>query len=235
MDRRLPPALIGLTPGTLRAGAGFPSVEGALVAAVSAAAHGGLRGLMIREPHLEDGAFLRLARALREAFDGWLCVHDRVHLAEHIGAHGVHLTSRSLPPGAARRVVGSRACLSVSTHADVSAPDPSLVDFALHAPIFCPHSKESAGNEIGREGLLAALSSFDVPVVALGGVDPQRLSALKGTGALGCAAIGAIWGTDSAPIDGALRSPLHDLDAIEARTSALVRASAASFGVEQVR
>lgn len=235
MDRRLPPALIGLTPGTLREGAGFPSVEASLVAAVRAAAAGGLSALMVREPHLEDGAFLRLARSLRAAFDGWLCIHDRAHLAGVVGAQGAHLTSRSLPAPAAREVVGPGLCLSTSTHAGDPTPDAALVDFALHAPVFCPHSKESAGNEIGRNGLLEALSALEVPVVALGGLDPKRLPELRGTGALGCAAIGAIWATDSAPLDGLRPSPLQDLDGIATRTAALSRAAASCFGEEQVR
>lgn len=233
MDRHLPPALIGLTPGTLQPGAGLRTVEASLVAAVRAAAKGGLRGLMVREPHLDDGAFLSVSKALRAAFDGWLCIHDRVHLVGSVGAEGAHLTSRSLPAHAAREVIGSGTSLSVSTHAGDRSPDPAKVSFALHAPIFCPHSKESAGNEVGREGLIEALSLFTVPVVALGGVDPDRLPELIGTGAVGCAAIGAIWGTDATPLDGLHPSPLRDLEGIETRTSALVRAATSVFEGER--
>ena len=39
--------------------------------------------------------------------------------------------------------------------------------------------------------------------------------------------IGAIWGTDATPIDGLRRSALLDIEGIEARTGALVDATAA--------
>ena len=235
MEGRLPPSLIGLTPGTFRQGPGFAGAESLLVAAVKAAARAGLGGLIVREPHLEDGALLQLARALRAAFDGWLCIHDRVHLVNCVGAQGVHLTDRSLPPGVVRAMLGARVCVSVSTHAGCSAPDPSHIDFALHAPVFRPRSKGSGGNELGREGLIEAVELFGVPVVALGGVDPQRLPSLKGSGAVGCAAIGAIWATDEAPIAGLGRSPLADIQGIEARTGALVNAVSATFTMTEAR
>lgn len=235
MEGRLPPSLIGLTPGTLRQGPGFARAEALLVAAVKAAARAGLSALMVREPHLEDGSLLQLSRALRAAFGGWLCIHDRVHLVDCVGAQGAHLTDRSLPPGVARAILDARVCVSVSTHAGCSAPDPSHVDFALHAPVFHPHSKGSGENEIGRKGLIEAVELFEVPVVALGGVDPQRLSSLKGSGAVGCAAIGAIWATDEAPIDGLSRSPLVDVQGIEARAGALVDAVSATFAKREAR
>lgn len=235
MDRALPPPLIGLTPGTLRDGAGFPAVESALVSAVRAAARAGLEGLMLREPHLEDASLLGVARSIRAAFDGWLCIHDRVHLVGCVGAQGAHITDRSLAPQAAREVLGPRVCLSTSTHVGCASPDASCVDFALHAPVFQPHSKASAGNELGREGLIHAVNRFEVPVVALGGVDPRRLAELKQSGIVGCAAIGAIWGTDSTPIDGRQRSALLDIEGIETRTGALVEAASAMIEVGEER
>lgn len=235
MDRALPPPMIGLTPGTLREGAGISGVESALVSAVRAAARAGLKGLMLREPHLEDASLLCIARAIRDAFDGWLCIHDRVHLVGCVGAEGAHLTDRSLAPQSAREVLGPGVCLSTSTHAGCAAPDPTFVDFALHAPVFKPHSKVSAGNELGRDGLIDAVQRFEVPVVALGGVDPRRIPALEQSGIVGCAAIGAIWGTDATPIDGLRRSALLDIEGIETRTGALMDATAASIEVGEGR
>lgn len=234
MEPQLPPALIGLTPGTLRGGAGFQRAQDALVAAARAAARGGLEALMVREPHLEDGAFLSLGRALREAFEGWLCVHDRVHLVDACGAQGAHLTARSLRPADARAVVGPGACVSVSTHDGDEDPGDG-VDFALHAPVFTPHSKASRGGELGVDGLTRAVTAFGTPVLAMGGIDEQRVRDLAGSGAAGCAAIGALWGTDGSPLPGPGRSPLGDLDGIESRTAALVAAAKEIFGAGLAR
>ena len=110
MDRALPPPLMGLTPGTLREGAGFPGVEAALVSAVRAAARAGLKGLMLREPHLEDASFLRLAISIRAAFDGWFCIHDRVHFVACVGAQGAHITDRSIAPQVTREVSRQGVC-----------------------------------------------------------------------------------------------------------------------------
>ena len=93
----------------------------------------------------------------------------------------------------------------------------------------------SGGNELGREGLIEAVQRFEVPVVALGGVDPRRLPELKQSGIVGCAAIGAIWGTDATPIDGLQRSALLDIEGIETRTGALVDAAAAMIEVGEGR
>ena len=190
---------------------------------------------MLREPHLEDASFLRLAISIRAAFDGWFCIHDRVHFVACVGAQGAHITDRSIAPQAAREVLGQGVCLSTSTHAGCDAPDPACVDLALHAPVFRPHSKMSGGNELGREGLIEAVQRFEVPVVALGGVDPRRLPELKQSGIVGCAAIGAIWGTDATPIDGLQRSALLDIEGIETRTGALVDAAAAMIEVGEGR
>ena len=84
----------------------------------------------------------------------------------------------------------------------------------------------SGGNELGREGLIEAMQRFESPVVALGGVDPRRLPELKQSGIVGCAAIGAIWGTDATPIDeGCSGRRFWTSRGIETRTGALVDAS----------
>lgn len=229
--RALPSSLIGLTPGTLRAtGADARRVEELVVAAVRAAARGGLDALLLREPFLEDGAFLQVARAVRASFDGWLGLHDRVHLVAEVGADGAHLTGRSLPPREAREVLGGvDVTLSLSTHAGDEAPAAGLVDFVLHAPVFAPHSKDASSAPLGPRGITGAAAHFGCPVVALGGVDAERVLELAETDASGAAAIGALWGTDQTPIDGMGRTRLMDSAGIEARTRDLTAAARATF------
>lgn len=204
--RRLPPPLLAVSPGTLARGpvggaraarlAAFPRAIGALVAA-------GVRGLLLREPHLEDGAFLALARSARAVLEAdgdglWLGIHDRVHLAAAAGADGVQLAGSSLAAAEARAVVGPSLSIGVSTH-DGDGPERwEDADFVLHAPVFQPLSKAGTAPPVGPDGLEAFCSSCDLPVWALGGVDLEGLQRLGGTGASGAACIGAIWGRPGA-------------------------------------
>jgi thiamine-phosphate diphosphorylase len=219
MGRRLPPSILVLSPGRLSRGpAGsaeadalrrFPAVVRELVA-------GGARGLLLREPNLEDGAFLQLAIELRglierEAPGTWLGLHDRAHLVSAAGADGVHLAGHSLGARSVRPLVGEGTAIGVSTH-DGDGPERwDGADFALHAPVFSPNSKHSAGPTLGPEGLRAFCASCPLPVWALGGVAPEVMASLRGTGAAGAAAIGAIWGDGDCGTNGGLRGRVESL------------------------
>ncbi|MGB0331079.1 MAG: thiamine phosphate synthase [Planctomycetota bacterium] len=195
----------------------FPALVRELVA-------GGARGLLLREPDLEDGAFLRLAIELRgllerEAPGSWLGLHDRAHLASAAGADGVHLAGHSLGAASVRLLVGEGTAIGVSTHAGDGPDRWEGADFVLHAPVFSPNSKPSAGPTLGPEGLRAFCASCPVPVWALGGVAPEVIPSLRATGAAGAAAIGAIWGSGDCGASGSLR----------ARSESLVAAGRATF------
>src|SRR5690606_23941120 len=82
--------LVALSPGDL------PGAEvdmRSFLARVEAAVEGGLRALVLREPLLTDRALLELARRVRALLGstGWLCVHDRVHVARAAEADAAHL------------------------------------------------------------------------------------------------------------------------------------------------
>lgn len=217
---RTPPRLVALTPG--RASGRDVRAREELVRAVGAAIRGGVRAVLVREPHLEDGAFLEVARAIAAVLrvaDGrtWLGIHDRVHLASAVGADAAHVGGRSLPPERARAVLASGIALGRSTHAgdDPGTLGPT-VDFALHAPVFAPRSKDvEPARVLGLDAAATFAAEANVPVLALGGIAPETLAELArhaGSGAFaGAAVIGALWGSE-----------LRDTDGIEERARALV-------------
>lgn len=206
--------------------------------AVQAAVSSGLRGLLLREPALEDGAFLKLAQRLRTVLDaldaegsGWLGLHDRVHLVEVAGADAGHLGGRSLPLPAARLVVGPQIALGVSSHAGDSARFCDGADYALHAPVFEPSSKPSGGQKpLGVSAWADFAGEAPVPVWGLGGMTEERLQSFPANGApwpaeqsrrpAGIGVIGGLWGTDSVPIDGTTMA-LRDVGGIARRAKAL--------------
>ncbi len=234
-SRRMPGALLALSPGTLRGGRGFDGILAALERAVDAAVQGGLRSLMLREPFLEDGETLalglRLSSVLRGAAGGastWFAIHDRVHLAGELGADGVHLGGRSLPPAEARNVLdGAPVAIGLSAHAGDDPRASEAVDYAFHSPVFPPTSKEKGGGPaVGPSGLRAFAESSPVPVWALGGIDAEAIRSLGNHGGhAGVALIGSLWGTDAVPLGPGRHGPLGDLAGIRGRTEDLAAAA----------
>jgi thiamine-phosphate diphosphorylase len=184
---RLPPALLALTPGD-----GAPD----LCARVVRAAAAGLRGVLLREPRLEDRAYLALAHELARALapwpDAWLGLHDRPHLALAAGAAGVHLGGASLAPAQVRPWLAPALALGFSSHA---SDDPARwrgADYLLHAPFGVVPGK---GAPLGPTGLAAAVRAALCPVWALGGIEPGDVAAALGAGASGVAVLRGVLGS----------------------------------------
>ncbi len=240
--RRLPPPLIGVTPGTLqrdRSG-GTDALLALMERAAQVAVASGLQGILLREPALEDGAFLELAQRLRTLLDsategdgatgaGWLGLHDRVHLIQAAKADAGHLGGTSLPLPAARAVVTCDVALGVSTHGGDELRESEGADYCLHAPVFAPTSKPSFGRRtLGWSGVEAFAGMSDLPTWGLGGItveELERYASMENAGArpsplAGVALIGGLWGSDSSPIDGTTMA-LRDVGGIARRTQAL--------------
>src|SRR6059036_2855043 len=98
-----------------------------LLEVVEAALGAGLPAVQLREKDLTGRALFALAERLRAATartGALLFVNDRLDVALAVGADGVHLGSASMPPAAARRLVGPAGLIGVSTHAPgEAAPD----------------------------------------------------------------------------------------------------------------
>jgi thiamine-phosphate pyrophosphorylase len=190
---RLPPRLLALTPGALRGS----EPHGALLQAVADALTSGLRGVLLREPGLDERAFLALARELRRLLDGveggWLGVHDRGHLALLAGADGLHLGFRSLAP---ERLPSAYRALAVglSAHAADATARWSGADYLFFGPVRATPSKEGRLAPTGFDGLAAAVERSASPVWALGGLAPEDAAAARAAGASGIATLSGILG-----------------------------------------
>ena len=191
----MPPALLALTPGLAPEDA-----PARLLGAVEAAWSAGLRGVVLREPRLSDRAWLALARALRDLLDpaagGWLCAHDRAHLAAGCGADAVHLGFRSLPAAEVRPWLAPDLALGVSTHAGDPPEAWEHADYALHGPLRAM-GKPHARPPVGLEGLRLAAAAAPVPLWALGGVLPEDAAGVRASGARGVAVLSRLLGATS--------------------------------------
>jgi len=208
---RLPPLVLALTPGDVEADEANRGAAEALLARVEAALAAGLTGLLLREPRLDERAFLELARELRGALDargGWLGVHDRVHLAALAGADGVHLGFRSLAPRAARAVAarfGATPTVGLSAHARDEAAAWDEADYLFLGPVHDTPSKRDLVPPLGMPGLKTQIErAAGRPVWALGGLHPGDVSGCLRAGARGVAVLRGILGAPD-PADATAR------------------------------
>ena len=171
-----------------------PSLPDAVASAVAGAPPGAI-AVHLREKDLEGRALLALARALREICTRAgqrLLVNDRLDVALAAGADGVHLPSAGVPPADARALLGPAALLGVSCHSagDVLCALAGGASYATFGPVHDTPSKRGLGTPVGVEALRAA-AAVGLPLVALGGMTPERAREAFAAGARGVAAIRA--------------------------------------------
>lgn len=185
-ERRPVPRLLAISD---RRGSATPFAE--WVAGLAAA---GVDGVQLRDKELDDRKLLALARAARALLPppAALLVNGRLDVALAAGADGVHLPADGLPAApllAWARRLGVRSLIGRSTHtlAEVAAARDEGADYVTFGPVFATPGK---GAPVGTAALAAA-ARLGVPVLALGGIEPDRVGEALGAGAHGVAAIRA--------------------------------------------
>jgi thiamine-phosphate pyrophosphorylase len=197
MPLQLPPPIIyAITSGatTAKTTPDDPEFSSILVLTEAAVA-AGITLVQLREKSLSARVFYELATraaAIARGSTTRLLVNDRFDIARAAGAHGVQLTTQSVPARVVRRICGEDFLIGVSTHSleTVQAARDDGADFAVFGPVFETESKRAFGPPQGLEKLrevTSALKGF--PVVAIGGVNLENVGECFNAGASGVAAI----------------------------------------------
>ncbi len=158
----------------------------------------GLRAVQLREKDLEARDLLALADTLREAtrrHGARLIVNDRTDVALAASADGVQRTHASLPVAALREITPPGFLVGASVHSEAEAREAAAqdADFIVFGPVYETASKRRYGPPQGLARLEAVARSVDRPVLAVGGLTPERVPEVLGAGAAGVAVIGAVY------------------------------------------
>lgn len=175
--------------------------EDVLLDKATAAAEAGARLFQWRAKSLSTGEFFRVGQKLtiRLAGYGATClVNDRADIAFALDADGVHSTSDGMPVDAIRRII-NHDIIGVSCHyvQDVLDAEAVGANFATLSPVYRTTSKPGYA-AIGLDTLEMACAESDLPVFALGGINPDRVAACRHAGAYGVAVMTGIMDADDA-------------------------------------
>lgn len=185
---------------------------------VEEALQAGARAIQLRDKEAGAGDLLATARRLRSLtlrFGALLIVNDLVDVALAAAADGSHLGPHDLPVAAVRSSVPRGFILGYSCDDPARAMRAVAAgaDYIGCGTVYRTGTKLDAGEAIGLERLARVAAAVAVPVIAIGGITPERAVEVAATRAAGVAVVSAVMG---APDPGAavrrLLAPFRERD-----------------------
>lgn len=170
-------------------------------AVLKAALDGGITHFQLREKGdeaLTGSPLLQFAlqcQQLCRDYNVPFIINDRVELACQIGADGVHIGQDDLAAGQARKLIGNEKILGVSVHslAEAETAVKDGADYIGMGPVFGTNSKADAKKPAGVKEILIVKNEMpDLPIVAIGGINPGNAGVVWESGVSGIAVISTI-------------------------------------------
>jgi thiamine-phosphate diphosphorylase len=119
-------------------------------------------------------------------------VSERPDIAAAVGAQGIQLAKHDLAPADARRVLGvGWIGRSVHTLEEAEEAVAEGADFLVVGNVY--RTESHPGRRPAGLGLVRDAASLGKPVIAIGGITPERAQEARDVGAYGVAAIRALW------------------------------------------
>ncbi len=163
------------------------------------AIEGGARLIQYRDKINTRRVMYENAKHLREITaqaGATLIINDQIDLALAVSADGVHLGQNDLPIHAARKMLGRKAVVGISTHTLEQAVAAELegADYIGFGPLFKTTTKNDANAPTGISPIVEISQRVKIPLVAIGGIEQAHLPEIFSAGATSVVAISAISG-----------------------------------------
>jgi thiamine-phosphate pyrophosphorylase len=164
-----------------------------LVATCEAAVRGGVTSVELRLKRAAPRELLARARELVAALAVPVLVNDRLDVALAAGAAGVHLGADDLPVRLARRAAPQGFLIGASVGTPRELRGGSGADYWGVGPWRATATKGDAGAALGAAGFGAiAAAAHGIPCVAIGGLQPGDVAAVRRAGGIGIAVASGI-------------------------------------------
>jgi thiamine-phosphate diphosphorylase len=187
------PLYVILDPGQTK---GRPSIK-----ILNSLLSGGAKIIQLRAKEMTANETYRLATEAREVGSRAGClliVNDRVDIAVAARADGVHLGQEDVPLIVARRLMGNKKLVGISTHdlAQAQEAEKAGADYIGFGPIFGTATKETGYSPRGLSMLREVRKAVKVPIVAIGGITEDNVTQVWNAGADSAAIISDVMGAD---------------------------------------
>lgn len=164
---------------------------------VEAAIRGGATCVQLREKDTGRETFLALARELRQVCTHYtvpLIINDDVDIALQVQADGVHVGQEDLSARQIRRMAGRDLIVGVTAKTVEQAllAQAQGADYLGSGAVFGSATKPNA-KPMSMERLQAICRAVEIPVVAIGGIGPENVALLRGSGVRGAAVVSGIF------------------------------------------
>ncbi len=180
----------------------FSYVDGARMAL-----EGGCRWIQLRMKNATDDEVREAAAVVQplcKEHEAIFLLDDRVELAKELKADGVHLGRNDMPVSDARRVLGEEFIIggTANTFEDVERLWREGADYIGCGPFRFTTTKANLSPVLGLDGYRSIISrmeaaGIDLPVVAIGGILYDDITAVMATGVHGIALSGAVLDADN--------------------------------------
>jgi len=123
-------------------------------------------------------------------------IDDRVDLALAVGADGVHVGDKDMPPCSIRRIVPKDFIIGVSTHSIKDVLNADCCDYIGVGPVFYTTTKKDAQAALGVDEAKAMISASKFPVYLIGGINIDNIESVKNIGAYGFSSVSGVLNND---------------------------------------
>lgn len=176
-----------------------------IVATAAQAAAGGAGVIQVRSKPIEAGQLLKLAvkvsLAVAEVNPATkILIDDRVDIAailmrRGLPVHGVHVGQSDIPVTDVRELLGPDAIIGLTTGTAELIQQANeysdIIDYVGAGPFRPTPTKDSGRDPIGLDGYPRLVELSQLPIVAIGDVQPADVTALASTGIAGVAMVRA--------------------------------------------
>jgi len=157
----------------------------------------GVPTFQLREKDLCQSELIALAAPivkLCHCYHAQLFINSDAEAALTVGADGVHLPASMPPIPALIPRTAPQLTIGCSTHTieEAKRREAEGADFITYSPIYPTMSKPGYGPVVGVQGLREVTQQVSLPVFALGGITPIRVSECLTAGAYGVAVMSGL-------------------------------------------